>query len=244
MQGFCQAPVFHYAGASQGITAAFDHSKVFDYIYGTQSVHFHHVDPLLILTAADPKIDVFNWAWYFNEVLRGGARNLLLTGYMVDGNKIVPSIFQHKARDDSGFTTLRDARKFLETYPVDGFLVHFGDFNQRKILIMQGLTEAFKELGRIFMTKCDYFKWHRALETEVPQTADLNVVVLKPNVHRNVSAEGGMFLTDANAEKVLSDAYKAGVREEKLILEVDDRRCAGQNPQLSGYLDNSYCEDL
>ncbi|KAF4737336.1 hypothetical protein FOZ62_001742, partial [Perkinsus olseni] len=32
--------------------------------------------------------DVFNWECYFDEVLRGGARNLLLTGYMVDGNKI------------------------------------------------------------------------------------------------------------------------------------------------------------
>ncbi|KAF4739129.1 hypothetical protein FOZ63_021275 [Perkinsus olseni] len=50
--------------------------------------------------------------------------------------------------------------------------------------------------------------------------ADLNVVALKPNVHRNVSAEGGMFLTVANAEKVISDAYKAGVRKEKLILEI------------------------
>ncbi|KAF4729090.1 hypothetical protein FOZ63_033861, partial [Perkinsus olseni] len=89
-----------------------------------------------------PKIDIFNWEWYFNEVLRGGARNLLLTGYMVDGNKIVPSIFQHKAWDDSGFTALREqnsARKFLETYPVD-------------VLIMKGLAEASKELGKIFMT--------------------------------------------------------------------------------------------
>ncbi|KAF4739554.1 hypothetical protein FOZ63_002078, partial [Perkinsus olseni] len=121
-----------------------------------------------------PKIDIFNWESYFNEVLRGGASNLLLTGYMVDGNKIVPSIFQRKAWDDSGFTALREqvaarggkimlhlglyfydndfdkgtfqssARKFLETYPVDGFL--------RKILIMKGLAEASKELGMIFMT--------------------------------------------------------------------------------------------
>ncbi|KAF4672729.1 hypothetical protein FOL46_008457 [Perkinsus olseni] len=125
-------------------------------------------------------------------------------------HKIVPSIFQHKAWDDSCFTTLREqssARKFLETYPVD-------------VLIMKGLAEAFKELGKIFMTKCDYFKWHRALETEVPQLADLNVVVLKPNVHRNVSAGEGVFLTDANAAKVISDAYKAGVRKEKLILQI------------------------
>ncbi|KAF4745511.1 hypothetical protein FOZ62_017529, partial [Perkinsus olseni] len=100
---------------------------------------------------------------------------------------------------DSGFTALREqvAARGGKMMLHLGLYFHENDFD-----------------------KCDYFKWHRALETEVPQLADLNVVVLKPNVHRNVSAEGGMFLTDANAEKVISDAHKAGVRKEKLILEI------------------------
>ncbi|KAF4755153.1 hypothetical protein FOZ62_009037 [Perkinsus olseni] len=165
-----------------------------------------------------PKIDVFNWEWYFNEVLGGGARNFLLTGCIRSeqvaargGKMMLLGLYFHDNDFDKG-TFQSSARKFLETYPVDGFL--------RKILIMKGLAEASKELGMIFMTKCDYFKWHRALETEVPQLVDLNVVVLKPNVHRNVSAEEGMFLTDANAEKVISDAHKAGVRKEKLTLAI------------------------
>ncbi|KAF4698923.1 hypothetical protein FOZ62_031731, partial [Perkinsus olseni] len=128
IHGFCQAAIFHHAGASQDTTTAFDHSKVFDYIYGTQSVHSHHVDPLLIL------------------------------------------------------------------------------------------AEASKELGMIFMTNGVVLWTPKSLNDCV--LADLNVVALKPNVHRNVSAEGGMFLTVANAEKVISDAYKAGVRKEKLILEI------------------------
>ncbi|KAF4661498.1 hypothetical protein FOZ61_003149, partial [Perkinsus olseni] len=69
---------------------------------------------------------------------------------------------------------------------------------------------------------CTYYDWHRALtETGIPQLADLNVVTLEPRLDDDVSdSERGLFLTDAIAEKVITNATEAGARADKLILKI------------------------
>ncbi|KAF4703624.1 hypothetical protein FOZ62_013165, partial [Perkinsus olseni] len=91
--------------------------------------------------------------------------------------------------------------------------------------IMGELIATFKKLGMTFMTKCNYYDWHRALtETGVPKMADLNVISLEPRFDDEVpDAERGLFLTDAIAEKAIKSATKAGVQTDKLILGVSGR---------------------
>ncbi|KAF4685897.1 hypothetical protein FOZ60_005946 [Perkinsus olseni] len=140
------------------------------------------------------------------------------------GGKIVASLWwgpDHVSFKDFDKETFQSSvRKFVEIYPVDGFSVALERFDGDHLLIMGELIATFKKLGMMFMTKCNYYDWHRALkETGVPKMADLNVISLEPRFDDEVpDAERGLFLMDAIAEKAIKSATKAGVETDKLIL--------------------------
>ncbi|KAF4685898.1 hypothetical protein FOZ63_030603 [Perkinsus olseni] len=124
-------------------------------------------------------------------------------------------------KDFNRETFLSSARRFLEVYPVDGFWMLYDRFDEDQLLTMKELGKVFKELGVIFITKSYYYEWHRALQTGIPQLADLNVVTLEPRLDDEVpNAERGLFLTDAIAEKAIKNATESGVQTDKLILEI------------------------
>ncbi|KAF4698927.1 hypothetical protein FOZ62_031735 [Perkinsus olseni] len=140
------------------------------------------------------------------------------------GGKIVAYLrrgLQDQFKDFDKEILKSSVREFVEAYPVDGFWMVNDWFDEDQLAVTKKRFEAFKELGIVTTVKSNYYEWHRALETGIPQLADLSVVTLGPRVKGEASdSERGLFLTDAIAEKAIKNATEAGVQAAKLILEI------------------------
>ncbi|KAF4716134.1 hypothetical protein FOZ63_028225 [Perkinsus olseni] len=157
--------------------------------------------------------DHIDWDSYFDGLLRADAKNFVLHGYRIKKNKILD--FQFGDWDKSRFMSLKKRVQAKGgniladlTYPVDGLtdagssveqvadghLFHSG----RSIPTSHGHSMATLTCA----ARSFHYTWNEALETGIPQLADVNVAALDPS-YEALGAEQGLFITGAIAEKAI-----------------------------------------